>query len=52
LLGRQEADEAWQRAIACYFAGADGWREAEAALRGAFASETAAAVRLSGGKSE
>jgi hypothetical protein len=49
---RQHAEEAWQQAIACYFAGADGWREAQIALGGAFASDAAAASRVSNGKSK
>jgi hypothetical protein len=49
LAGCTDAD-AWQEAVACYFAAAEGWREAEPRLAGAFASD--AALRLSGGKPE
>jgi hypothetical protein len=52
LLAAADGDDGWQRAVACYLAGGDGWREAEAALGGAFAADAAAAVRLSRGKSE
>jgi hypothetical protein len=37
-----------QAAIACYLSASEGWHEALKALRGAFASDAAAAVRSSG----
>jgi len=52
LLACEEAREARQQAIACYFGGGDGWRSAQAALGGAFASSAAAAVLFSGRKAE
>jgi hypothetical protein len=52
MLSSKPGDEGLQQALACYFAAGDGWREAEAALRGAFANQAAAALRLSGRKAE
>ena len=37
-----------RQAIACYLSASDGWDEALKALRGAFASDAAAAVRAGG----
>ena len=39
-----------QQAIACYLSASDGWHEALKALRGAFATDAAAAVKLGGAK--
>ncbi len=36
-----------QEAIACYLSASEGWNEAMTALRGAFATDAAEAVRLS-----
>ncbi len=37
-------------AIACYLSASEGWHEALKALRGAFATDAAAAVKLGGAK--
>jgi hypothetical protein len=39
-----------QQAIACYLSASEGWHEAMKALRGAFATDAAAAVKLGGAK--
>ncbi len=39
-----------QQAIACYLSASEGWHEALKALRGAFATDAAAAVKLGNAK--
>ena len=46
-LGAVPSDQ--RDAIACYLSAGEGWNEAVKALRGAFASDAAAALRSAGG---
>ena len=43
-------NEERQQAIACYLSASEGWHEAMKALRGAFATDAAEAVKLGGAK--